>query len=293
MGRIARRVAVKLLPMTDTTIAAPPVERRQLRARLLAKREVAPRHFLFAIECPHVARGARPGQFVHILPAAQADESEGGWSFDPFLRRAFSVMDVRGDEFNILFRVEGRGTQTLARANEGDGLDLIGPLGNGFSLARAERSAILVGGGVGVPPMVFTYRALQERGVGVQMLLGARSAKDVLCEGRFPNLAIATDDGSRGYAGRVGDLLNRALQNEPPDIVFACGPYPMLRAVAGLCAARGVECEVSLEENMPCGIGVCNGCIVPMRDANGGDYGRFRRICVQGPACDAREIDWT
>ncbi len=284
--------------MTPTSIAAPPIaappiERRQLRARIRSKREVARHHFAFAIECAHVAQTARPGQFVHILPCARTGESDGSWSFDPLLRRAFSVMDVRGDEFDVLFRVEGRGTALLARANEGDWLDLIGPLGNGFSLHKARQSAVLVGGGVGVPPMVLTARTLKERGVDILMLLGARSAGDVLCEEHFSNLEIATDDGSRGHCGRVGDLLELCLQSEPPDMVFACGPYPMLRAVAGLCAAKSVACEVSLEENMPCGIGVCNGCVVPMREPHGGEYGRFRRICVDGPACDGQEINWT
>jgi dihydroorotate dehydrogenase electron transfer subunit len=283
--------------MTIPQAETPATGRRHTRARVLAKREVAPRHFALTLSNNELASTARAGQFIHVLPHSREDERDESWSFDPLLRRAFSIMDAQGDEFEVLFRVEGRGTRSLARAEVGEYLDILGPLGNGFSLAQATKSAILVGGGVGVPPMVFTARSLHERGIEARMLLGARSAADVLCENRFTSLQIATDDGSRGHHGRVGDLLEQALERGLPDAVFACGPYPMLRAIARICEARKVNCEVSLEENMPCGIGVCNGCVVPMRASEqvleGDDYGRFRRICVHGPACDARDIDWT
>ena len=274
--------------------------RRLLRARLQEKREVAPRHFAFSLHCPHIAETARAGQFVHVLPHSRPEATDDTFSFDPFLRRAFSIMDARDDHFEILFRIEGRGTANLARAEIGEWLDLVGPLGNGFSLDKAKEQALLVGGGVGVPPMVLTGRSLKQRGVATQMLLGARTVQDILCETQFETmnipLFVATDDGSRGHHGRVGDLLERELKHESPDAVFACGPLPMLRAVALLCEKYNVECEVSLEENMPCGIGVCNGCVVPMRQTEnvleGDDYGRYQRICVHGPACDARTIDW-
>lgn len=283
--------------MTNSLADAPAPNRFCTRAQVKTKREVAPRYFAFSLRCPDVAQAARAGQFVHILPHFRETEEDSAWSFDPFLRRAFSVMDAHGDEFEILFRIEGRGTQALARAQVGEWLDIVGPLGNGFSLEKVTHRAILVGGGVGVPPMVFANRALQEQNKIVQMLIGARSANDVLCQDRFDSSHIATDDGSRGHHGRVGDLLERALEMQSPDAVFACGPFPMLRAVADICEAKDVSCEVSLEENMPCGIGVCNGCVVPMRKteatSEGDDYGRYRRICVHGPACDAREIEWT
>ena len=274
--------------------------RAQTRALVTGKREVAPRHFELSLCCAAVSHSARAGQFVHLLPQSQTEPEDQNWSFEPLLRRAFSVMDTHGDDFEILFRVEGRGTQLLSRARAGEWLDLIGPLGNGFTFPNEMTEALLVGGGVGVPPMVLAARRLRERGVAVRVLIGARSSKDVLCESRFEALDvpldIATDDGSRGHHGRVDVLLARALEENPNAPVFACGPYLMLRTVSALCEAKNVACEVSLEENMPCGIGVCNGCVVAMRpheDAPGDDYGRYKRICVHGPACDAREIDWT
>lgn len=276
--------------------------RVQTRALVTSKREVVPRHFELSLLCPPVAHNARAGQFAHILPQSHAGEEDASWSFDPLLRRAFSVMDVAGDEFHILFRVEGRGTALLSRAGVGEWLDVIGPLGNGFSVSQVEpgQKVLLVGGGVGVPPMVLAAREMKARALAVEVLIGARSSSDVLCQARFAALdvalQVATDDGSRGHAGRVDALLLSALEEDPHARVFACGPFPMLRAVASLCAAKNVHCEVSLEENMPCGIGVCNGCVVPTVAAGnliGDDYGRYKRICVHGPACDAREIDWT
>ena len=283
--------------MTIVQADAQSPRRTQTCAQVKSRREVARGYFAFSLFCPEIAASARAGQFVHILPHAHEDETDSSWSFDPLLRRAFSIMKTDSNEFEILFRVEGRGTALLSRTEVGEWLDVLGPLGNGFSLDKAPKNAVLVGGGVGVPPLVFAERSLRLSSVATQMLIGARSASDVLCEEEFQSVAIATDDGSRGHHGRIGDLLERALENSLPDAIFACGPYPMLRAVAGICHAKNVLCEVSLEENMPCGIGVCNGCVVPMRASEpvleGDDYGRYRRICVHGPACDARDIDWT
>jgi len=283
--------------------------RIQTSALLLEKREVAPRHYEFRLRCPAVASGAQAGQFVHVLPTSRAEEEASGWSFDPFLRRAFSLMDIEGDEITLLLRVEGRGTATLAKAREGDWIDLIGPLGRGFFLEQTAPSlgqtaafvtTILVAGGVGVPPMVLTARRLGERGADAQIIVGARSSGEVLCISRFEALGlvprICTDDGSRGRQGRVDALLRDALEINPQSRVMACGPWPMLRAVALLCAEEGVACQVSLEENMPCGVGVCNGCTVPTIAFDGdasGDYGHYKRACVYGPVCDAREIAWT
>lgn len=277
-------------------------KRVQTWALLLEKREVAPRHYEFRLRCLSIASIARAGQFIHVLPTPRAQEDAGGWSFDPFLRRAFSLMDIEGDEITILFRVEGRGTAALATAREGDWIDVLGPLGRGFSLEQTapSRTTILVAGGVGVPPMVLTARRVREQGARVEAIIGARSWAEVLCIARFEGLGIAphicTDDGSRGRQGRVDALLREALEREAGSRVMACGPWPMLRAVALLCAEKGVACQVSLEENMPCGVGVCNGCAVPTvtsDDDASGDYGQYKRACVYGPVCNAQEIAWT
>jgi dihydroorotate dehydrogenase electron transfer subunit len=266
-----------------------------------------------------IASGARPGQFVHILP-----RSAGGGQ-DPLLRRAFSIMSVakgaaprpeeqllaltEGASFEVLFRVGGRGTSTLARCRLGDELEVLGPLGNGFDLGAPASQAplFLVGGGIGVPPLIFAARAVSHEtkrpgddsgALPVEAFVGARTASEIVGEEILSTVArvhLATEDGSRGRRGLVTAVLRERLlaaaDSGARPAVCACGPWPMLRAVALLCAEFSVPCQVSLEENMPCGIGVCNGCVVPVLNA-ADDYGRFQRICVQGPVLDARVVDW-
>lgn len=301
---------------------------------------------------PAIARAARPGQFVHVLPQAVTSVE----AHDPLLRRAFSIMGTStssstssttsrldgkggtsgagatqgsGEWFEILFRIGGRGTSLLARSRVGDELDVLGPLGNGFGLesasqsGRARRPLLLVGGGIGVPPLIFAAQVAQadfvsrETGAAgarfVEAFVGARTSLELVGVEALRQLGvrvhIATDDGSGGQRGLVTQPLRARLQEMlreesgfsqglPPassqglsPLVCACGPWAMLKAVAQMCAGLGVECCVSLEENMPCGIGVCNGCVVPMLDAPD-EYGKFQRICVHGPVLDGRAVDW-
>ena len=303
------------------------------RALVVEQREVAPRHFTLRLAAPQLASNALPGQFVHVLtrPQATADAPTFG-SFDPLLRRAFSIMDVDAEQgtVELLFRVEGRGTALLSSARVGDTIDLIGPLGQPFDLSPfgigassggmfhvkqrefAHARALVVGGGVGVPPLVFLGVILSDNHVLVEALIGARGCDEVIGKAAFEQMGIAvqvaTDDGSVGHRGRVTELLQRELARDDRAVVYACGPWPMLRAVAAICEQAEVPCQVSLEEAMPCGIGVCNGCVVraktpfaapeqPDQEERVGDewspYHQYRRICVEGPACWAHEIDWS
>lgn len=286
---------------------------RQVLAPIVALENVAPRHFLLTLQAPSIASEARAGQFVHVLAR------DSGLP-DPFLRRAFSLMAARPDqqEIDILFRVEGAGTAQIAKKRVGETLDIIGPLGRPFDIGVFHvkqqedfepLTPVLVGGGVGVPPLIFLGETLKAARLEPLMLLGARSVDEVLGTSRLNELQIetriATDDGSAGQGGRVTELLETALQAQPRAVIYACGPWPMLRAVAALAARFSVACQVSLEENMPCGIGVCNGCVVAMKNTGGADedgqkssplegadYGRYQRICVKGPALWASEVDW-
>jgi dihydroorotate dehydrogenase electron transfer subunit len=291
---------------------------RQHIARVTESAPDGPFHRL-RLACGHVASHARPGQFVHILPRA------AGGGQDPLLRRAFSVMSVTGERalelrqqthspengasFEILFRIGGRGTSALARCRAGDELDVLGPLGNGFDLRVPTQQAplFLVGGGIGVPPLIFAAHTVShETGTAtvapsapsIEAFVGARTASEIVGETGLAAVAqvhLATEDGSRGQRGLVTraleDRLVAAAQGGKRPTVCACGPWSMLRAVALLCAQFKVSCQVSLEENMPCGIGVCNGCVVPVLNAPD-DYGRFQRICVQGPVLNSLIVDW-
>ena len=312
------------------------------RAQVVSIKEVAPSHYQIRLEAPALAQFAQPGQFVHISTVPNAS----GLTLDPFLRRAFSIMTVdfpRRTAVDVLFRVEGRGTQALARARKGDEIDMIGPLGQPFDLSPFEKassarkenlfhvkhaatsaSAIVVGGGVGVPPLIYLSQMLATDNVSVQAITGARTSNEIIgwheLSAVCQKVSVTTDDGSRGHHGRVTDLLSSLIEEVSDEngkpVVYACGPLPMLRAVAQLCAQSEVRCQVSLEENMPCGIGVCNGCVVRTRqpfvketsvgsaqsntihDVNeilGNEwspYRAYRRVCVEGPACWADEIDW-
>lgn len=254
--------------------------------------EISPGHFRLRARSAKIAGTARAGQFVHILPRAL------NFSFDPLLRRAFSITATQADIFDVVYRVEGRGTALLARHLKGDTIDVLGPLGVPFAPPPAR--SILVGGGVGVPPLAM-LAAQHSADVtrSMKAVLGARSRDFLVCvddlERSGVEVSIATDDGSVGVQGRVTELLEPMLAGLAPGterpLVYSCGPLVMLRAVAKLCATYDVPCQVSLEESMPCGVGVCNGCVVPLLHA-ADDYGAYRRICVDGPVMWAHEIAW-
>jgi dihydroorotate dehydrogenase electron transfer subunit len=260
---------------------------------ILEHREVAPHHFRMKLAAPELAASVEPGQFVHVLPRAAN-------STDPLLRRAFSVMTAAGGAIEILYRIMGRGTALLSRLRVGDKVDVLGPLGRPFTLSKGDM--LLVGGGVGVPPLVMLAapKAASTDDSVRAAIIGARTAMEVLCLEDFAAygvpVEVSTDDGNVGHHGRVTDLLEprlwEARERGALPTVYSCGPIPMLHAVAALCAKYGASCQASLEENMPCGIGVCNGCVIPVTGA-GDDYGRYRRICIEGPALWTDQIDWS
>jgi dihydroorotate dehydrogenase electron transfer subunit len=189
---------------------------------------------------------------------------------------------------SILIKVVGEGTTRMARAEPGEPFSLLGPLGVPWRAPGAGRRPILVAGGVGVAPLIFLARALAAGGKKPVAIYGGRTKKDLplddelsaLCE-----LHVTTEDGSRGTAGRVTDVLDGLLAEDAE--VFTCGPDRMMAAVAGICARRDVPCEVSVETPMACGYGVCLGCPLPSSD------GGYVYACTQGPCMDARRIDWS
>jgi len=249
-------------------------------AQIRANTAVADGHRLLTLTCPEVAQSAAPGQFLQIRVSAAGQ--------DPLLRRPICVAAARGDEVDIVVRVAGRGTDLLAREAPGAFVDLLGPLGRGFTLPRPDETVVLVGGGVGVAPLHFLLASLPDPS-RARVLLGART-RALLPRlpglGGLEGLQTATDDGSEGHHGTAADLLARAIETDPPHRVFACGPHPMLAAVARLCIQRRIACEVSLEERMACGIGVCMGCAVPMA------VGGYTRACREGPVYDVRAVKW-
>lgn len=232
-----------------------------------------------------------PGQF-YMLAAVQrwgAGEDER-----PYLPRAFSFLRAAGAQLSFMLEVVGPGTKRLAELGAGDELWLMGPLGTGFgwpdagkATARSGRRALLVGGGVGIPPLAAWADALRERGIAVEALLGFRDAIHAegarLLPGAPPT--VATDDGSVGQQGLVTELLDCALDRDGAAVVYSCGPPAMLEAVRASCERRGVASQLALEAGMACGYGACFGCAVAVRD------GGYARICLDGPVLDAARLD--
>ncbi|MBT9171714.1 MAG: Dihydroorotate dehydrogenase B (NAD(+)), electron transfer subunit [Syntrophomonadaceae bacterium] len=269
------------------------------RLSVRSHEQVAPGVFLL---CLSGGLTALPGQFVMVsvlpdsVPLSLRERPGEGFepatalpACDPLLRRPLSVHDCRPGELVLLYRVAGRGTVLLAGRKPGDSVDVLGPLGQGFPLS-ASRQAILVAGGIGVAPLFYLARTLLEAGREVLFLFGAGEQaglyrrRELALSGA--EVRLATDDGSAGFHGPVTGLLREALGRNQ-GAVFACGPEPMLQAVAELCRAAERECIVSLEARMACGVGACLGCVVPVRRHG---LAVYRRTCTEGPVFRAEEV---
>jgi dihydroorotate dehydrogenase electron transfer subunit len=227
--------------------------------------------------------GPRPhaGQFYMLTTAARWGGGEGE---RPFLPRAFSVLRAPAgtDELHFMLEDVGPGTQRLCELAPGDGLLLVGPLGNGFATPRDGRRPLLVGGGVGIAPLAIWQQELPQR---ASVLLGFRDAAHAAGGELLEAPRLATDDGSVGHHGLVTELLSAELDHEPRAEVFACGPPAMLETVRALCAERDVPAQLALESGMACGYGACFGCVVPTREG-------YLRLCVDGPVLDAGILEY-
>jgi NAD(P)H-flavin reductase len=203
----------------------------------------------------------------------------------PYLARAFSVCHTRGSRLGFLVDDIGPGTERLASLERSEGLWIVGPLGRGFTPPERDRRPLLVGGGIGIAPLVILQDALAAAGRPGRALLGFRSADHAVAAALFSGEArIATDDGSAGRRGLVTELLEQELDGAPAADVYACGPRAMLEAVRRICVERSVSAQLALEEAMACDFGACFGCVVPTPAG-------YRRICVDGPVVNAAELE--
>jgi dihydroorotate dehydrogenase electron transfer subunit len=221
--------------------------------------------------------GPDPGQFYML---AAAERWGGGEDERPFLPRAFSVLRRHEDgTLDFLLEDVGPGTRRLAELRPGDGLWLLGPLGNGFAPPRDGRRAVLVGGGVGTAPLAIWSDVLGDEAL---VLLGFRDKRHAAGAGLIDGARVATDDGSVGHQGLVTDLLLAELDEACE--IYSCGPPPMLEAVRAICAERDVPVQLALEAGMACGFGGCFGCVVPTKTG-------YVRLCVDGPVLEGSELD--
>lgn len=261
-----------------------------IRARILENRELPDPDFReMTLDAGEVAARALPGQFVHVrLPDV----------LDPLLRRPFSVAGTEGGRLTIVYKKVGKLTSKMTRLPAGTEVDVFGPRGRGYRLDGPKaRRAFLVGGGYGAAPLLFLARTLRARALadGITLLVGARKAEQLLWRDRIEaekpwlTAAFATEDGSAGEKGTVLDLLEKLLPASREGIrLCACGPSPMLAAIPG--RFPGVPAEVAAEGHMGCGMGVCQGCVLPMKGASG--VARYARVCLEGPVFDADAVDW-
>jgi len=269
----------------------------QFRSMVISNTEISPGYFRMRLTAPRELLSSQPGQFIMVRVRD---------AIDPLLRRPFGIFDLGNapPEFSggmeqpyleMLYRVVGKGTAMLATLHHSDHLDLLGPLGKGFDPGDAGEEKILVGGGVGLAPLYYLAKTLAAT-TRVRLFIGGKTKEDVLCVTEFERLGVetyvATDDGTLGASGLVTEVLERhLLESQGGKGIFACGPMPMLKAVAAIAERFKISCQVSLEAYMACGMGACLGCVV-----KGSEHDEFhpdyRCVCKDGPVFDFQELRW-
>jgi len=240
-------------------------------------------YFRLVVRASQIAPLVQPGQFAHIriLPLR-----------DALLRRPFSIYQVSGETISILYKAVGKGTEALSRMRAGDELSAIGPLGHGFTVPQAGgETPLLVAGGYGMAAMYLLAQRSPQKGI---VFVGGRRRVDILCQEEFGTLGwdvrVATEDGSHGEKGLVTQpLLNELRLNKGGRKLFACGPTPMLKVVGKIAEEFNVPAEVSADEHMCCGVGVCLTCVIPIKVEDGWEY---QRTCTEGPVFDSRQLLW-
>ncbi|MDQ3974825.1 MAG: dihydroorotate dehydrogenase electron transfer subunit, partial [Actinomycetota bacterium] len=257
------------------------------RCEVLAQGRVGAYHSLTFV-APEMADRTRPGQFVSV-------GVEGGGTV---LRRPFSVYAVSrhgpwAGTIEIVFDVVGPGTAWLSQRTRHDVVDLVGPLGRSFPLPQQPVPCLLVGGGYGAAPLLYLANHLQQRGLRVDLVMGAANQQrlfNVIEAKRLSASAtFTTEDGSLGVRGLVTDVMEDVIESAAPGVVYACGPMPMLAAVAKVARHHRIACQVAVEEAMACGTGVCWTCVLPYR-RNDGVYNL--RACVEGPVFNGARVVW-
>jgi dihydroorotate dehydrogenase electron transfer subunit len=262
----------------------------QVTGEVLGLRRAGEYHVL-TLTAPGIAELTRPGHFVAL--------AVGGPESSMLLRRAFSIYSVQsrgvyGGTLEIVFATHGKGTEFLSRLHRHDTVDIVGPLGRPFALPKEPVSCVLVAGGYGSAPMFSLADALRARGCRVDVVLGASTESKlfgVLDAKRIAaSLTITTDDGTIGEKGRVTDVLPAVMERVDAEVIYACGPMPMLRNVAKIAAERGAYSQCAVEEAMACGIGVCMSCVLPVIGDDG--VTRMLRSCVDGPVFRGDRVRW-
>jgi dihydroorotate dehydrogenase electron transfer subunit len=263
----------------------------QTQAQVLSYKKIGEEYHLLTIVAPEIAEHAKPGQFVNVRAGRNAQF---------ILRRPFSIYKVnrRGAwaaTIEILFDIRGGGTAELAALRAHDVIDMIGPLGRPFAIPKTRHSCLMVGGGIGAVPLFFLAEKLKGAGKRVDVLWGASTVGRLLNSIDAKRLgavsAFATDDGSEGHHGRVTDLLPEMINRCGTEVIYACGPHAMMKAVAEIGKRYRIPVQVALEAYMGCGIGICMTCIQPVFTREGDEIVNVR-TCVEGPVFSGSRVAW-
>ena len=231
-----------------------------------------------------LAMDAHPGQFVGVYPANKAT----------LLPRPISICEVDKEKsaLRLVYRVVGSGTAEFALYQPEDIIMILGILGNGFPLEAAEgKRVVVMGGGIGVPPLLQTAKELSQKGTEVTAVMGYRNEETFLSDDfkKYAKMVIATEDGSVGTKGNVIDAMNG--NSVECDVILACGPMPMLRAIKQYAQDKGIKAYISLEERMACGVGACLGCVCKTKEVDHHSHVHNARICTDGPVFDAEDVE--
>ncbi|NNG00631.1 MAG: dihydroorotate dehydrogenase electron transfer subunit [Desulfobacteraceae bacterium] len=261
----------------------------QQPATILWNENVNSAYYRMGLSCEGTLLRAVPGQFIMVRLKA---------GNDLLLRRPFSIHGIvtsRGNPrgIELLYKVVGKGTFRLSEYREGDSLDVIGPLGNGFTISESYERIHIVSGGIGVAPLRFLAMHIERVTGGKvkpQVFLGGRSDADLLCTKEFIDLGlpvqITTDDGSSGDQCLITDPWEVSVSVNPPQMIYACGPMSMLQCIGGIVSKHGLLCEASIESAMACGIGACLGCVVRAKDINE----QYKHVCIDGPVFNIQDL---
>lgn len=251
------------------------------KARVLDNQKILPQFWQLDLYAPKAAAMAQAGQFVMLQTTPYAE---------PFLKRPMSLNRINPEEgvLRIIYQIVGRGTKILTAIPTGGEIELIGPQGNGWKIQEGCQKALLVGGGAGIAPLLQLAINLTEKETKLDVLLGG-SANDAIFNhqefSQMASISVATMDGSWGHKGFVTDLLP---QTPDYDMVYVCGPNPLMEKVALWAGQTGQACQVSLEERMGCGIGTCMGCVCKIKSKDGSIA--YKRVCTDGPVFDGEEV---
>lgn len=252
--------------------------KRVVKAQVIDNVDIATQVKKLVLYAPEIAASAVPGQFLHIRVSSV--------TYHPLLRRPLSIshVDAKAGTVSTIYRIVGQGTACLATLNKNDSVDSMGPLGNGFTLQGQH--PLLIGGGMGLAPLVFLAGALCPK--PIEVVMGGRTEKEMFWAPIFEHVCekihITTDDGTLGSRGVTLDLLPELLQTGKFDMIYTCGPHVMMNGVARLAKEYNIPCQVSLEEYMACGVGGCLSCTCATND------GSRKKVCTDGPVFWAEEV---